>query len=458
MKKRARIAILVVAAVVIASGAGLAWLGFLPFGRPNNEHDFMAQQLRRVRYAGPLRADEDRALADLLPPDPTVDDMRVAYWTRWATLDKDLRRGWVDARREEGVKLPSRDDAARKALDAVNARSAEIERASSLDGWMQNDVAGWDAGQCATFVGASGDVPDKLGSAVPVSGRVLMAVGVDGELDLPNDFGATVRVMAVRVRCHFFAGETDRGWQELLKLAAFCRDAIYGQSLFGLMCYDLKNVVFLSMCVLPLARQGQLSSEQLNALAERHRLPLPDPIEIAKVEQFMWLHQADNPETPYALTVAKAVTEGAFERHGATSLSDWLEQEIDSTRLRQEGWSTRLQYIGARGGRFRDPEQARGLLDTSDRDKGYWVLDQTKVLATGAACLAESEGLLLAVKLHAAKARDPAGWLAKASATAKDFPFAAIQPSGDSIEVRINAAHPVMAYLKESDRVLATVR
>lgn len=63
------------------------------------------------------------------------------------------------------------------------------------------------------------------------------------------------------------------------------------------------------------------------------------------------------------------------------------------------------------------------------------------MLATAASSTAESEGLLLAVKLYAAKARDPMGWRTKAADIAKDFPFAAIQPTGDSIEVRLNASH-----------------
>jgi hypothetical protein len=65
-----------IAAVTVAA---LAWLGFVPVARPQNEHDFLAEQLRRVRYAGPLRNDAERAIAASLPAEPTIDDLRVAY-------------------------------------------------------------------------------------------------------------------------------------------------------------------------------------------------------------------------------------------------------------------------------------------------------------------------------------------------------------------------------------------
>lgn len=462
MKKRTRIAILTAVALALAVFAGALWLGFLPFGRPDNEHDFMAEQRNRVRYAGPFRSDEDKALGDLLPPDPSLDDMRVAYWKRLSALDAVMRQGVLDARPElRQFKFPAHDESARKALDALNERASRIEVEHPHEGWVIAGGKGDTPDRRATFLDSTADVPGQLAAAVPAPGKVLLRFMVDGEPDLPASFGAAVRVMTVRVRCLYASGETDRGWQELLQLAQFCRDADYGPLLTGLLCYDMKNSIFLLKCVIPLASDGRLSATQLEELSASHQLKKADALEVARAEGAYSLvarPDAGALDGASQVIVAKTWTEAAFERHGATNLGHWLGSEIEDSRLRHQGWGDRLDGLAKRGGNFRDPDHAAALLTTGDRDKGNWVLDQTKMLATAASSTAESEGLLLAVKLYAAKARDPVGWRTKAADIAKDFPFAAIQPTGDSIEVRLNASHPVMAYLKETDRLLAVVR
>lgn len=461
MKKRWRIAILTAVALALAVFAGAAWLGFLPFGRPDNEHDFMAEQLNRVRYAGPFRSDEDRALADLLPPDPSIDDMRVAYWKRLSALDAVMRQSLLDARPElRQFKFPAHDEAARKALDALNERASRIEVEHPHEGWV---IVGGDGGtpdRRAAFLDSTADMPDQLAAAVPASGMVLLRFIVDGEPDLPASFGAAVRVMTVRVRCLYASGDIERGWQELLQLAQFCRDADYGPFLTGRLCYELKNSTFLLKCVLPLASDGRLPATQLEELAASHQLKMANALEVARAEGAYSLvarPDASALDVASQVMVAKTWTEAAFERHGATTIGRWLESEVEHSRLRHQGWDDRLDGLARRGGNFRDPNLAAALLDNGDRDKGDWVLDQTKVLATAASSTAESEGLLLAVKLFALKARDPAGWHEQVAKLAAGYPFARLEWVGSGVEVRPNLSHPALAYLKEPDRVYATV-
>lgn len=458
MKKRWRIAILATVALGLAMFAAAGWLGFLPFGRPDNEHDFMVEQLNRVRYAGPFRSDDEKAVADLLPEDPTIADLRVACYRRWFAENMALRQELVKSRPElRRVDQPPWDDTARAALDSMNKRSASIEQTTPLDAWMQGDDSGWGPERCAAFLTDSSDVPSKLAAATPASGQVLLKFRDDGEIDMPASFGATARVMSVRVRCLFATGDAGGGWRELMQLSAFCRDAHYGPALIGMMCYDLKNLIFLTKCVLPLARQGALSADQLDEVASHHRLTRPDVVQIARTEEFVALSRAYELEEEHWLVAAKSFTESAFESHGATSLGHWLEQDAANSKARHEGWNNRLDALVARKLDFRNPDQAGVLLNTDDRDKGDWVLDQAKILATAAASTAESEGLLLAVKLHAAKARDPAGWRDQTQKLAAEYPFARLEKAGTTIEVRPNLAHPALAYLKQSDRVYATV-
>jgi len=459
MKKRTRIALLAATALVVAAFAGAAWLGFLPLARPDNEQDFMAQQLRRVRFAGPLRGEHEEALAEMLPPDPTIDDLRVAYWKRSLALDAALREELLKAQPElKNVQLPAFDQSARKALDAINARAAKIESTTRLDAWLRQDGKGWDQALSQPFLDQTSDLPGQLAAAVPASGQVLLKMTLQGDVDLPANFGAATRVMVVRVRCLYATGQVDQGGQELLQLAGFCSNAQMGPTLVGLLCSDLMNYVLLRSGVLPLASTGEIPPAQLEEFLARYQLAPPKVLEIARVEELLALTRTENASEKDQALFAQSWTEQAFESQGATSLSQWLEQAAQDSQRRHEGWGARLDGLAKRGGDFRDPQQAAALLDTSDRDKGGWVLDQTKLLATAAAGLAESEGLLLAVKLYAAKAGDPAGWRSQAADLARDFPYATIGQSGEAIEVRLNATHPVMAYLKESNRVLATVR
>ncbi|MBK9974108.1 MAG: hypothetical protein IPP14_04970 [Planctomycetes bacterium] len=459
MKKRTRIAVLAAIALVVVALAGSAWLGFLPLARPDNEQDFMAQQLRRVRFAGPLRSEHEKALAELLPPDPTIDDLRVAFWKRSLALDAALRQELLKAQPElQKFKLPGFDQSARHALDAINARAAKIESTTKLDAWLRQDGKGWDQALSQPFLDQSSDLPGQLASAIPASGQVLLKVSLQGNVDLPANFGAATRVMVVRVRCLYTTGQVDQGWQELLQLAGFCSNAQMGPTLVGLLCSDLMHSVLLRSGVLPLASTGEMPPAQLEEFLARYQLTPPKVLEIARVEELLALTRTANAGENHQALFAKSWTEQAFESQGATSLSQWLEHAAQDSQRRHEGWGARLDGLDKRGGNFRDPQQAATLLDTSDRDKGDWVLDQTKLLATAAAGLAESEGLLLAVKLYAAKGGDPAGWRTQAADFARDFPFSAIGQSGEAIEVRLNNTHPVMAYLKESNRVLATVR
>jgi len=462
MKKRWRVAILVAVALGLAMFAAAGWLGFLPFGRPDNEHDFMAEQLNRVRYAGPFRSDDEKAIAELLPDSPTIDDIYIAYGEYWNKLDAERNRVFMEARPEFArVSIPPRDDVARRAVDELTTVCTELETRYPMLDWLQEGGEGWAPDICTAYVGDTDGIVVRLAAATPRPGKILNSFSSADVLhDFPVRMSSIVRVCVARVRCLYVVGRTGDGWIELQKLADYCRDARAVPSLFGQAYYDMQNAVLLDDAVLPLARQRLLSLEQLEDLVARCQLPRPDVAQIARIEFALSPTSPQVIERDFQKVVGQELAKEGFQRYGATSLCRWFEQDHSNRQQRLDQWHERLRELTATGLSIRDEQGAQTLFSTGTEGRGDWVNDQNKLLALAATSMSDCEGLLLALNLHLLQLREPQNWQSRADEVAQKFPFARIERSGDALLVRRNDSHAALHYLRKviEDRIMATVR
>jgi hypothetical protein len=461
VKKHWRKIVLLLGLAIAGVTACLAWLGFLPIARPTNEEDFLAEQLRRVQYAGPLRDEHELAIADSLPDDPTTDDLRVAYCRHlqsiWADHATRLLQNYPEL---ASPMLPPEDIGAREAYERACSLAGEVEKhfPYEYDQTFPQEHA-------AEFLEASASLIDMIKAARPAGGKVLLGFDPVREENviLPDRALGPARIGVQRCGVLIATGQVHGALDELRALADFACSAEWSPCWIG----EIVRLVFHSVVylkgVLPVAEKGVAPVDWLLELGDLARLRQPDPIVTNALEFSLRLlghvHFRTREWAVDELEVWRLTTKKAFEEQGATSLGDWVEQ--NSSKYGELGWpavAEQLRHLRNHPVDFTDAEAAGTFFTASYASPAESLWDNANSLAQIAASGLEAEALTLAVRLHALKAQHPDGWTAEASSMSAQHSMLKIAVRDDSVEIRPNLDHPTVRYGRASMDLYATVR
>ncbi len=463
MKRRWRIAILALVVLVVVAGAGAAWLGMLPFARPTTEPDFMAEQLRRVRYQ-PFSTEHEKAIAANLPDDPTTDDLRMAFERYRRALWADAARSFIEANPQlVDPAFPPADKDARIAYGKACKQASELDQRYDL---QRIDIAapGIAEADRNEFLAHSEAVMHLLANSIPAKGKTLLTWAPDTPLgfDIPDNSMAPLRVGIVRVHCQVAAGAADDACASLGALADFASETQWSPCLLGLLWYVLANEVVYQKGVEPLAQRRFLPLDLLARLGDRRRLLTVDVAQIARKDGVAGIHTLARAGAHIApeleLAIARDACKESFHTYGATSLNDWVRQCL--TDIEVTLTETLRPWPESAPVDFRDAERAKESFEQIQSDENVGLHDRANLVAQIATAMLETEAWTLAARIYQLQARSPETWLDDSIALSPEYPMLAMSHSDNTIEIRPNMAHyTVRASARSvSDRVLATVR
>lgn len=151
-------------------------------------------------------------------------------------------------------------------------------------------------------------------------------------------------------------------------------------------------------------------------------------------------------------------TQSAYENYGATSLRHW------SRRSAAYWTGNEIQHLASVYHRlstthvnFEDRRQAAATLQPMERDRVAMNAGVPKVLAQYALVRVETDALLLAVKIHELKLRQPDDWQQAAERIVNSHPYLKLERHGGQYEIRLDDSHPVAAFAGNSKRSYASV-
>lgn len=469
MKKRWRIIVLLLVVFLALTGAGSAWLGFMPFGRPSNEEDFIAEQLRRVRYAGPFRSDNEKALADALPENPTTDDLRVAYGRLVIALRAKQAEEFAEANPEYAkLNTPPKDFAARQAYDKACELGGKLDKQFGISGWEDYSTGIADPSKRASFFRDTVPVMDLLRQSVPAPGKAMLDYDADrtDEYGLRYESTAPVRVATARACLLLANGANDEGLQTLREVMDFARRTDWTQMGIGWLFYDLCIEITLQRAVVPLAQRGLLPVDVLADFSDAGKLRRPDGIETARLEfaeYLLWAPRAAKRSTATTSQIEaniwREMIKLDLEKYGATSLSDWIDRQCATIDGENE-CSVRAKFLSRFQGShpdLHDPAHAAAFLDQAAQEPARFDIS-LGVIARCATPLLETEADLLIVKLHELRLRHPDKWQSMIQAAADKYPLVRAVRNGDVVDIHRNTAHPMVQTLGRTDSVLRTFK
>lgn len=460
-RRKLKISILLMALLIAAGLAGAAWLGYLPFGKPDNAQDFMARQLVRVRYGGPFRTDNERAISDLMPLAADTDDLRRAYYRHTFETHCRLARDFVAANPAYAADpLPPLDEVASAAFAKAGTLAKSLEDKYGFTYWDWDDFSTHAAGPAtrANILRDSADLMPLLAQARPAAGKTLASRDpMFGDLKLPEQFSLPARAALARAWCLSADGRPEQAVAVLMEVSGFA----LAQSWSGLLMGSLLQVIQVGLVyekgVLPFVAKGLLSADDLRDLSDHTRLAEFDPLQSAEMEfrfgllffaQSNGFHEMD-------LEVAKTMAQVDFEEYGSTSLDDWLERQ---TLACAGGWPAIKDFhdrYAAKGRDLLDPDKAATFLAAEEETE---ALDgQIKALRQAVAARAEIEAYLVATKLYEMRLRYPKDWQFDSNQATEFSSLLIALPRNDTVEVRASMVHPLLRK-DMSGKLLVTVR
>jgi hypothetical protein len=462
--RRRLILLALLLAVCVAGAVGLAWpMGFIPY-TAGSEEEFMEQQLRRVLHGGILRNKAEREIAAMLPEDPTIDDLRIAY-SRYvgAQTARNVRAFYAANPALADPCMPPVDARARNALDhATELANALLERFKQEE-WY-NDPARLPSGETREqFMRESAKLTELLAQAKPMPGHGLIGYEATRfyEWDTPRSGSAVFMAGLARVQCLFADDRSDEALEELHALADYSRGVLMSPCLLGWLYYIVANGVVYETGVLPMAARGLLPADALSRLADMRALPHVDAVEIAEREwrlslQSLLHFNARIAATDDELSYRRHFADSAFKNHGATSLRHWVRQSVSpgdqALWQHQADIYDRLRTTHAN---FENREQAAAILQSMQDDRVAMNAGVPQLLASCALVRVEIDALLLAVRIHELKLSQPNDWQQAAARVLEAHPFLKLERRDDQLEVFHDESHPVVQEPKE--RALARV-
>lgn len=460
MKKHWRkllLAFIALAAVLTASGA---WLGYLPFARPGNEEDFMAEQLRRIRYAGPFRTDHEVAIAERLPEDPDQDDLRIAFFRYREHLYAERATELLDEYPDYANPVyPPTDMEAHRKYTALANECAALETEYALD-YAEPSLKG----DQEAFLKATADLSDTLKQCTPVAGKMLLQVYPNRpyEIEMMTNSIAPFRVGVARVLLLIQQEQAAQAIWELFDIVKCSHQMSWCPGLFGHLLYVVCTAVVYEKGVLPIAEQRLAPPDWLMELGDANLLSEVDPIESMVDEYRMRFAMQANPssdswEGTLERDVARLHISDKFDERGATSLHDWINDE----KIDKDNWGAvirRLEDLRQHPVDFTDADEAERYFVAAYTSpiESHW--DQANAIAQFATAGLEPEGLMVAVLLHAARITSPDSWKDEVHNLASAHPFLTLDIDQDGVHVLPNFNHPTVKRSNTEDRVIATVR
>jgi hypothetical protein len=461
MKKHWLKAALAIAAVLALTGAWLSWIGSMPFGRPATEPEFMAEQLRRVRYGGPLRGETEKAIADALPDSPTVDDLRLAYRRHVLASYSVEAAGIVQTYAEwADPGFPPRDDDAFRLYSEFAERYAEIDRQHQFQraGRAQDLFANEERRE--QYLKDTKGIEAAFPGVVPKAGHCLQD-WANGNGVMPPGGMALYRVAVMRAHALQAAGRGEEA-RALLRGAAH---AAVTTTINTLSIGELFRQVMIFMVyndgILYFAERGLVDADFLEEVAEFRRND--DSVMVDRVRGELATQLADaiarTPATDAEneQLFSQEMCDQDFKRYGATSLADWGEKRAGS--FDRGYWSMRRElYMKLAEAKpdLSDHEQARRYFE-SESEESHAATDHFKGVAMFAAAEAESDALLLATRMHALRLRDPATWRERAMLAASAYPMLRVVATERGLEIWANHDHPTVSRSFAPKDLIATV-
>lgn len=461
MKKHWLKTVLAIVAVLALTGAWLSWIGSMPFGRPETEPEFMAEQLRRVRYGGPLRGETEKAIAEVLPDSPTVDDLRLAYYHQLQAQLGLQAKGILETRPEwAGPQYPPQDVEAHRRMTAVAKRCAELERGRMYERGLKGlerfeDVADRDA-----YLRATEDIDDVFDGVVPKPGHCLERWSPETGIEFTGGM-ALYRVAVTRAYALKGAGRTADALALLRSAAHAAVHTVWNTLATGELFRQLAILLVYQDGVLFFADMGFAGSEwleEVGAFRPASRLEVANvlrtdlALQIAETSAQAW---HGDPELMKVM--GKATCEEDFDRYGATSLHDWAEKRLGTAG--RGYWDIRLdlyQRLVDTNPDLSHPDQARRYFE-GESDNSAAAVAHFKDVAMLAAAEVESDALLLATRMHALRLRDPATWREQAMQAGSAYPMLRVVATERGIEIWADKDHPTLSRSFAPKDVIATV-
>lgn len=461
MRKHWLKAVLAIAAVLALTVAWLSWIGSMPFGRPATEPEFMAEQLRRARYGGPLRSEAEKAIADALPEDPTVEDLRLAYRRHVLASYAIEAAGIVQTYLEwADPGFPPRDEDAFRLYSELSERYASVDRQHPFERGARAYALFADEQFREQYLKSTDGIEAAFPGVVPKEGHCLQNWGRGNEV-LPTGGFALYRVAVMRAHALQAAGRGDEA-------RALLRGAAHGAvstTINTLSIGELFRQLLVSMVyqdgILFFAERGFVDADFLEEVVEFRKKDARATVDTVRAEIATQLAEAlaDSPvaDAEMEQLFAQEMCDQDFERYGPTSLSDWVEKRAGS--FDRGYWSVRrelfLKLADAKPD-LSDPVQARRYFE-SESEESTAVADHFKAVAMIAGDEIESDALLLANRMHAWRLRDPATWRERALQAASAYPMLRVVTTERGLEIWANMDHPTVSRSFATKNVIAIV-